>query len=45
MPLRSAVDIEEYFDSAPIPQAAFEAPVSSFQVETSVPEDKPAGKV
>jgi len=30
VPPRSAVDIEDYFDSAPIPAAAFEAPVSAY---------------
>lgn len=30
VPSRSAVDIEDYFDSAPIPPSALEAPVSSY---------------
>ncbi|AZY52984.1 heme biosynthesis HemY N-terminal domain-containing protein [Bordetella avium] len=48
VPLRSAIDIEEYFDSAPIPQAAFEAPVSGFKTEADPAvgraEVKPADK-
>ncbi|MFQ6707161.1 protoheme IX synthesis protein, partial [Bordetella pertussis] len=31
VPPRTAIDIEDYFDSAPIPAAAIEAPVSSYR--------------
>lgn len=44
VPLRSAIDIEEYFDSAPIPPAAIEAPVTSFKVDAAKPADKPDEK-
>lgn len=44
VPLRSAIDIEEYFDSAPIPPAAIEAPVSSFKSDAGKPADKPGEK-
>jgi len=37
VPARSAIDIEDYFDSAPIPPSAFEAPVSGYIPPVSQP--------
>ncbi|SAI56944.1 protoheme IX synthesis protein [Bordetella ansorpii] len=41
VPQRSAIDIEDYFDSAPIPPSAFEAPVSRY-TPAAEPEQPPA---
>ena len=42
VPSRSAIDVEDYFDSAPIPPSAFEAPVSRY-TPAAEPEPPSAG--
>ncbi|HEY0293938.1 MAG TPA: heme biosynthesis HemY N-terminal domain-containing protein [Bordetella sp.] len=45
VPPRSSVDIEDYFDSAPIPAAAFEAPVSQApEAGATAPSDAVPGR-
>ncbi len=39
VPLRSAVDIEEYFDSAPIPVEVYETPASGYATSSSDESD------